>query len=90
MVKGVWPKSGTDTAGSAAPLAIGHLVTIFLVEEDFLRPGLSSVSLRRSLSLSLQPFLCLDFDLSRPEPEESEPTKDIDKDLRRDSQILTE
>jgi hypothetical protein len=32
----------------------------------------------------------LDFDFSRPEPEESEPTKDMDKDLRWDSQILTD
>jgi hypothetical protein len=39
---------------------------------------------------SLRPFLCLDFDFSRPKPEEFEPTKDMDKDLRRDSQILTE
>jgi hypothetical protein len=51
---------------------------------------LSPVSLQRSLSLSLQPFLRLDFDFSRPETAESESTKDMDKDLRRDSQILTE
>jgi hypothetical protein len=32
----------------------------------------------------------LDFDISWPEPEEFEPTKDMDKDLRRAFQILTE
>jgi hypothetical protein len=90
----VCPLGDTTSTGVDVGSRI-DLVTIFLVEEDereedFPRPGLSSISLRRSLSLSLRPFLCLDFDLSQPEPEESEPTKDRDKDLRRDSQILTE
>jgi hypothetical protein len=54
------------------------------------KKGLSSVSQRRSLSLSLQSFLCFDICFSRPEPEEPEPTKDIDRDWRQDSQILIE
>jgi hypothetical protein len=72
------------------------LAKIFFVEEEkrdaetesFLsvavsRASLLAISRRRSLSLSLR---CLDLDFSRPEPEESDPTKDIERDRRRDPQ----
>jgi hypothetical protein len=68
------------------------LVKIFFPEEEqrdveVSRPGLSAVTRRRSLSLSRRRF---DLSFSRPEPEESDPTNDIDRDQRRDSQILIE
>jgi hypothetical protein len=76
------------------------LALIFFVEEEkrdaetesFLsvaisRASVSAVSRRRSLSFSLRH---LDLDFSRSEPQESNHTKDIERDWRRDSQILIE
>jgi hypothetical protein len=72
------------------------LVTIFFTEEeerevDFSRPGLSP---RLSTTILISVLAILLVSGSRlPEPEDPEPTKDSDRDLRhvrRDSQILIE
>jgi hypothetical protein len=51
------------------------------------RASLSAFSRRCSLSFCLRRF---DFDVSRPEPEESELTEEMDRERRWDSQILIE
>jgi hypothetical protein len=51
------------------------------------RASLSAFSRRRSLSFCLRRF---DLDISRPEPEESELTEEMDRERRQDSQILIE